>query len=403
MVKMKNTFLTLILTACAVSCGLSETGHSSRPSGQEIWKNPAFSPDSSSYARKRCYVTGLDYPDGYDWRADPENGTVKCSLVVFVDGIPAMKIPVGHEYHVSPDPDMHRVIEGHLYTDYSTEEETVIKKDGKEVFRYPGREMIIGMEVLEGDIYTLGQPRNGDGFAYRRNGTALIQRGTGYAFPRLQQVDGSICFAFSEPIESLDEILERYYHVMDGEVSQVAVREDVKKVWDVLMHDGEVCWSGTLTGVSAPVIASGGKMTAIEFSKGVNLLTSRLVSAGKSIGMEAICSDGLSYSSGLWKDAAKYMSFSKEMTINGLCTWDDGICCVLNSGSLTGGGTIFRCGEIFEIPAGYTVMGSSPIAMKDGILHVGLSSLNKGKPVIWKDDTRQEIDINGFICTLSVH
>ena len=42
-----------------------------------------------------------------------------------------MKLPVGEEYHISPDPDMHRVIEGHLYTDYSTDKETIIKKDGQ--------------------------------------------------------------------------------------------------------------------------------------------------------------------------------------------------------------------------------------------------------------------------------
>lgn len=399
---MKKTIVFAILALTALSCGLSETVENRRPGGGDIWTNPSFKPDSSSNARKRCYMTGLDYPDGYDWRADPENGTVKCSLVVFADGIPAMKIPVGYEYDVSPDPDMHRMIKGHLYTDFSTEDETVIKKDGKELFRYTGREMILGMAVDGGDVYTLGQPRNGEGFAYRRNGAILIHRESGYAFPRLQEVEDSICFAFSEPVEAADEIIERYYHVINGKIKQIAVREDVKKVWDAMHHKGQVCWLGTLTGVSSPVMVSGEKMKALEMSGEMKLLTSRLIPAGKSIGLEAIYSDGRRYSSGLWKDAAKYMTFSNGMTVNGLCTWDDGICCVLNSDSQNGGGTIFRCGENFEIPSGYTVMGSSPIAMMDGILNVGLSSLDGKKPVIWKDGRTEEIDINGFICTLTV-
>ena len=94
---MKRIIYIIAALTAAVGCSLSETGQSQRPDREDIWKNPAFNADSSSTDRKRCYITGLDYPDGYDWRADSENGTVKCSLVVFTDGRPVMKVPVGHE------------------------------------------------------------------------------------------------------------------------------------------------------------------------------------------------------------------------------------------------------------------------------------------------------------------
>ena len=48
-------------------------------------------------------------------------------------------------------------------------------------------------------------------------------------------------------------------------------------------------------------------------------------------------------------------------------------------------------------------MGNNPIAMVEGILYVGLSSLQGGKPLVWKDGKMEEIDINGCICTLSVN
>lgn len=42
------------------------------------------------------------------------------------------------------------------------------------------------------------------------------------------------------------------------------------------------------------------------------------------------------------------------------------------------------------------------MSMVDGILHVGLSSLKGGRPVIWKDGNIHELKINGFICSLTV-
>ena len=184
--------LTLIFTTLLLaSCDLTEVG-GTQSSREDIWKNPTFSKDSTSRERVRCFITGLDYPDGYDWRADPEKGVVKCSLVVFCDGIPVMKVPVGKEYEVSPDPDMHRIIDGDLYTDYSTSDETVIKKNGKELFRYGGREMILGMTVSKGSIYTLGQPRHGEGFTYRKEAGFRVSKAairSGFHIICLQRTD----------------------------------------------------------------------------------------------------------------------------------------------------------------------------------------------------------------------
>jgi hypothetical protein len=385
------------------SCGINEIETGRRPAGDGNWRNPSFSIDTSANARKVCYVTGLDYPEGYDWRSDSENGTVKCSLVVFADGVPAMKVAVGNEYHVSPDPDMHRVIKGHLYTDFSTDDETVVKKDGQEIFRYPGREMICGMAVKDGDIYTLGQSRSGEGFSYRKNGVSIIGRDAGRVFPRLQNDNDTLSFAFSEEVESAEGSIGRYYHVINGRVQQVAVRDDVRKVWDIMFHEGGTCYLADMTGISAPVIVSSKGMRAMELSSGMKPVTCRLIPAGRTTALESIyIGSGMSWSSGLWKDGRIYKLFPAGMTVGSLCTWDDGICCVLNSSLPSGGGTIFRCGETFPIPAGYISMGGETMSMVDGILHVGLSSLKGGRPVIWKDGNIHELKINGFICSLTV-
>ncbi len=403
MKRKKKKAITIIgIMISLLACTKEEQG-SRRPTSDENWKNPSFSIDTSANARKVCYMTGLDYPKDYDWRADAETGTVKCSLVVFADGVPAMKVAVGNEHLVSPDPDMHRVIKGHLYTDFSTDQETIIKRDGREMFRYSGRERILGMAVRDGKIYTLGRPREGSGFTYRENGVSLIHKESGRAFPRLQEEGDALCFAFYESIEANGGQIDRYYQVVNGNISQVAVREDIRKVWDIIRHEGEVCYVAELTGVHAPVLIKGEKLKAMNITSDMRMVSCKMVPAGKSVGIEAIFSrNGLSWNSGLWRDGEKHTSFANGLTISGLCTDGESLCCILNQKGNSGGGIIFRCGETLEMPSGYTCMGSSPMAMVDGILTIGLTSTRGGNPIVWKDGRTQIVNINGCICTLAL-
>ena len=91
--KIKKIITTVSAALAVCACGLSEVDSGNRTPVEDIWKNPAYRGDSTDPERKICYVTGLHYPDGYGWKADPEKGAVKCSLVVFADGMPIMKIP----------------------------------------------------------------------------------------------------------------------------------------------------------------------------------------------------------------------------------------------------------------------------------------------------------------------
>jgi hypothetical protein len=104
---MGRKFYVLSLALAAVmSCGLEQIGGDS---DDGIWMGPGSlvggGNSGSGVGQKVWYAVGVDYPDGYDWKADEECGSVKCSLVVFANGIPMMKEPVGNEYEVSSDPD----------------------------------------------------------------------------------------------------------------------------------------------------------------------------------------------------------------------------------------------------------------------------------------------------------
>lgn len=383
----------------AAACGVEEISH--RPDGGpgDAWTGPGMSVGPSS--KETCYVTGFDYPDEYDWRTDPEKGSVKCSLVVFADGQLMIKVPVGEDYEVSSDPDMHRMADGHLYTDYSTETETVIKKDGRDFLRYSGREIICGLLVQEDTVYTLGHPRGGSGFVFRKNGQIVLERSSGKSFGRLQLDEGRICFAFVEPVNAGDELIERYYHYTDGEIVQAAVRDDVRKVWDMVSHRGEVCYIASLTGVQRPVLFHEGQISALSLPDADNPLSFEMVHGGDVLFWKGLfaSSEG-SVASILWHKPEYYVRFEDGMVAGSFCMAGDGICCTLNHSGKSG--IIYRCGEIFPMPEGYVVMGGSCSAVSNGILHVGLSSLVGEQPTIWRDGEITALDICGYIASVSV-
>lgn len=392
----------MLFAAAVCSCGLVEIGGTPDDNKHNVWIAPGAGTEKPGNTEKtRCYITGFDYPEGYDWKADLQAGNVKCSLVVFSDMAPVMKVPVGEEYEISWEPDMHRIIGGHLYTDWSSDRETVIKKDGQLLFRYEGREMICGMIPDGDDLYSLGQNRSGAGFCYRKNGEPVFEKNTGYVIGNLMQTSQGIGFAYCEPIVLNEGNVYRYYFVLDGVAGQVAVREDVKKIWDVIMYEGKVCFIADLVGVNTPVAICGEKMSGLSVPGASSMLACRFVPASGKLFVEGVfTSDGCTLRSALWLEGVLYRTFGSGYTVSSLCTWKDGLCCLLNSAAAGSSAKIFRFGDISDVPAGYIPAGSSPLAVVDGILYVGLSSVSGKKPVVWKDGSVQELDINGYISSV---
>lgn len=392
----------------SVSCGLQEIGSGedgSKEGSEEVWLGPgaSISQGNTESVRKTVwYLTGVDYPEGYDWRADTEVGAVKCSLVVYANGIPMMKVPVGDAHETSSDPDMHRMIGGDLYTDYSSDSTTVIKKNGKLLFRYPGREMIVGMTVDGENVYTLGHSRTGRGFTYRRNGELIYAHPTGSPFAHFSHSGEGCSFAFYETIYSPGRRYERYYVYKADSVHQFAVRDDVIKVWDAVCRDGMVCYLATLVGIANPVQVSGdGTMSTLAVSPGASVKSCRFVPDTPDLVVEGVVAQapGL-MSSCLWRSSEVDTMFPMGLTVSSICSWEEGICCTL-SRQKAGPGMISRYGELSQVPLGYSVMGSCPMAVVDGILYVGLTSTAEDRPAVWKDGEVHPLDFNGFISTIT--
>ena len=105
--------------------------------------------------------------------------------------------------------------------------------------------------------------------------------------------------------------------------------------------------------------------------------------------------------SGLWRKDKRECVFPTGMTVWTSCVDDGGISCLLSHYS-SGDFKISRCGELYALPEGYTVMGTRPLAMVDGILHVGLTSLQGAEPAVWMDGEIKELGFNGYISSISV-
>ena len=394
-----------VLVTLSVACGLEETGHNPGV-GDGIWIGPgSIVGDSGSGAEEGrsevWYTVGVDYPEGYDWRADEEKGSVRCSLVVFADGIPMMKVPVGHEYEISSDPDMHRVIGGALFTDYSTGTETVIKRNGTQLFRYDGCEMIVGMAVEEDYVYTLGLSRIGAGFSFRRNGEVLLERKTCHAYPRLQRDEDGFSLAFYEPIEGQSR--DRCFHYMAGEVCEVALRMDVVKVWDVICHQDKLCYLASVLGSSDPVIVAGSEKYELEVPKGMLVQSCRFIEGEDELYVEGIVRNDKGISSALWKWNNFQEVFPSGYIVSAFCLKDDVLACALNVSSVLSPGIIYCGGESHNMPLGYMSMGGQSIVMSDGSLYVGLTSKKGNNGAVWTEKEMKPLKINGFISHMSVY
>lgn len=400
--KIMRVLICSIMLMAAVSCGLEEIGTPGRNDGGGIWTGPGMNAGKDDPDKTVWYVTLMDYPDGYDWRADCEKGAVRCSLVVLANGIPMMRVPVGDEYETASDPDMHRMVGGHLYTDYSTEEETVIKKDGREIFRYPGREVICGMAVDSSSVYTLGQSREGEGFSYRRNGEVILERARGRTFGRLQRDGDDICFAFAEPVISASDTIERYYHVRNGIVSQTALREDVKKVLDIVTYQGEVCYLADMVGIGAPVLVCGDIMESLHMPGSSRMMACRLsMPEGRPMIEGVLAMTGRALLSGYWDSPGQFFTFPGGLAVSSICFSEGSVSCILNPSSLLSQGRIYHNGEFHLLPQGYVSMGGNTIMKTDGILQAGLSSKSCGKPIMWRDGISDTLDYNGYISSVT--
>lgn len=381
--------------ALFVACGISEITDKKGEMADDDYTEGLGFP-----SRSVCCVTGIDFPSGYDWSSEDVSGSANCSLLVFADGVPKMKIPVGDGYEVSGDPDMHRVVDGSLYTFYSKGGVCVMKRNGAPLFRYDGDEVLMDISVRGEDVFTLNHRRSGGGHSLRKNGEVVHEMLGGETFGRFWEDGESLCYAFRQPVAVSQGLQERYYVVSGSEIVPLSYGQDIISVWDLMSSDGVPCSLISSTADGCVSLLRNGDRKRIGIPDSATVLSCRLFPADSLLGVECLYryQDGR-VESGIWIEGGEYMRFETGCTISYLCYSEGRVYCVLNPED--GDGVIFDSGKVISMPEEYSCTGHRPIAVgKDG-LYVALSSKNGKSPVIWHDGHLDTLNMNGYICSIS--
>jgi hypothetical protein len=248
---MRAKFALLLLLTAVVSCQkslfsgtprwmrmqdrhayFSEDGDEEKPEKEEEAEAPAA-----------IYVSGLRFPGGVAWRNGDYTGA---RLVLWKDGEEVLDLPAGHY----PEPDRHRIRDGHLWWDDSDGSTTFVYRDGEEMLHYPGDEILRGLLVVDGHIHTLGQRAGSGGFSYRVDGEEVFSHPSAQVLGSfddreweggaLMRYGDEVCYCFTLPVRLGDDISAEY-HVMKGE--QLLKRfpaGTAEKLFDLRVLDGSI-------------------------------------------------------------------------------------------------------------------------------------------------------------------
>jgi len=197
------------------------------------------------------WLSAVVFPQSYDWRRDSSYGAVDARIVLYRNFVEALNVPAyGNAAH-----DRHHVVSGHLYTEYEYGAETVFLRDGREIFRSPGRKTLRGLLEHGGSTYALACNMSGQGFTLYRDGVPMLVKDSGKpaggfqepAFASggaLYEDSGNCVFCYAETQPGA----ENWYEVRDGVEHAISASSSLPGT--VRMVNRESVWppSGMLCG-----------------------------------------------------------------------------------------------------------------------------------------------------------
>ncbi len=389
-------FVQMIVVLLLSSCGVEQIDTGVHSGADGIWYGPSYGKHMSG----TVYAVGLDYPEGYDWRTDTDKGRVRCSLVLFADMVPVLKVPVGDDHEVSSDNARHRVRSGCLYTDYTDGKTTVIRKDGQEVFRFDGAEEIADLEIHGGRLHTLGYPKGGTGFVYRIDGEAVVTRDSGTLLSGLSIYDGKVCFCFSRQTVSSSGAVMNHYLSEDGKVSLVVTDQDVEEILDMAVYADGLYVLASVRGVGAPVLIKGESRRSVNYFSTLDIVSCRFIDTETmSVRVRYRHPDSDYMSDIVWTEEHGWRRFMRGGMITSLFNDKDGYHAVVYSSELQEG-AVFSGNSRHELDVRYHAYGENCLTVRDSMVYVGLTSRTGNGALIWRDGDLDTLRLNGPVTCL---
>lgn len=300
---MRTSFFPLLLAAVLAACDPFDpgiVGYRSRSDcgphrpGDRVEQagpdEPGPAPGPVFQLDTTVYYCAVRFPDGYDWQRDTAYGSVPFELLLYRDFEPILTLPSGPDACFVPDPDRHHLAGGHLYTERMADGQTRIGRDGVELFRFPGREYLVGLLEDGEDLYTLSRPAKGDGFTFRRNGDVLLRQPSGTPFGSLTDPSygpsgalyrdqEQVCFCYA----SGKGPQQTFHAVRDGQAKQMEELSPGTSVLDLKLIRGQA-------------------VALRPDFRGERLSEGRLWVSGQAFAVTGRFSDGAGWYSGYMKD-----------------------------------------------------------------------------------------------------
>ncbi len=190
------------------------------------------------------YFCAVRYSRSYEWQRDTAYLSEEYDLVFYKDFVPVMEMASTSGPWMSADADTHHIIDGHIYTENSSQDSTYISRDGKLLLSFSGREYLKGLLPAEEGIYTLSHRRSGSGFTFRLNGELIFSTTDGNIFGGLDDSSygstGALYMDSGQPAFCYyvkNGTNRSCYSFTDGMASPVSVPSGTAQ--DIKLYDGQ--------------------------------------------------------------------------------------------------------------------------------------------------------------------
>ena len=335
-------------------------------------------------------MSAVIYPDGYDWTKDEGLGDGECTIAMMTEDSVLFSHPIGEEYESSGDSDMHRILGNCLYEDWSSEEEKIVKKNGEEVFRVEGREMISDMVLRDGSLYTLGAPRSKGGYVLRKDGKVLSQSPDVLPVGGFYTDSGDLCFTGV----SKENGRNSWSIVREGRPTAVAHPSD----------EADITAIKAVQGKTVMILQAGDYLFQTE-DKDLYVINIDFTRDFRPIEImddgEKWLADCCEYEADsvanyqVWNKGNLLFSYKGNFE-KASWTMEDGILYVLGHDRARDVWILLRDGGVATLPEGYRPHSSHAMLLREGSLTLSLVD-SENKAALWKDGIVKSLGFNGYV------
>lgn len=330
-------------------------------------------------------------------------------VLLLKNGEEMLQVPVSGQ----PEPQRHRLLDGHLWTDACDGREVVVSCDGEERFRYEGDELLRGFWVDGGTVYTLGQRQGREGLSFRINGKERFGAPTGTILggPEDSEWEGGafsqgsdgVCYSYGIPLWKNGQLLWEY-HVMQGaSLLKTLPAGNAEAIYDIRMLDGMVYRSEKRSG--AVCLVKDETYRSVELSASEDPHFWKLVAVNGEMLLKGYSTalSGKRYS--FWLRSPSQVPFivTKNQPVRDLVTDGEHVAYVVeNAEGLVQG--VFLDQEAIPLPSGrYLLPSSRCVRLKDGVLGLALSSPDGQEHLLVRGREVTTLRFSGIFTSVQIH